>query len=182
MRILVVTGTHEQPFQRLLDEVRVLASAAAGDEEWVVQFGVGSWSPVAGVEASAYLPHAEMQARYRWADVVVSQASPGIVFAADAAGAWPLVVGRRKAYGEHVDDHQVEFAEVARREGWASSCAQTSELGDALAELRREGAQALEARATEAWSRSQEHAAGFRSEVWSQIFSLVGVGAGVGVR
>jgi UDP-N-acetylglucosamine--N-acetylmuramyl-(pentapeptide) pyrophosphoryl-undecaprenol N-acetylglucosamine transferase len=60
--------------------------------------------------ARAQVPIAEMRRALRDADVVVAHAGVGSALAAMQAGRRPLYVPRRRAYGEHVDDHQVAIA------------------------------------------------------------------------
>jgi UDP-N-acetylglucosamine transferase subunit ALG13 len=53
---------------------------------------------------------------YASADVVVSHAGVGSTIEALDSGHFPIVVPRRAAFGEHVDDHQVPLAvDVAKR-------------------------------------------------------------------
>lgn len=45
-------------------------------------------------------------------DLVISQGGPGGIFEARSAGRLPLVVPRRREFGEHVDNHQVIFTKM----------------------------------------------------------------------
>ena len=175
MNVFVTVGTHEQPFQRLLDAASVAVSARPQDS-WVVQSGVGAWRPTeAGnvVAASSYFDATTMQEHLAWADLVVSQSSPGTVFSALAAGARPVVVGRRSGLGEHVDDHQLRFARELDRRGLARDLSDADPLGPALVtalvdessrcpEQRRERCLRLAAD-------SAENTARFRAEVWDVL-------------
>jgi UDP-N-acetylglucosamine transferase subunit ALG13 len=51
-----------------------------------------------------------MRQAMREADVVVSHAGVGSALAAMQAGRRALYVPRRRAHGEHIDDHQVAMA------------------------------------------------------------------------
>lgn len=83
MNIYVSVGTHEQPFQRLLDAV-TRAIEDAGDHRYIVQYGVGEWtSTSARIERAVdYLTPSGVADALGWADILVSQASPGNVFGA----------------------------------------------------------------------------------------------------
>jgi UDP-N-acetylglucosamine transferase subunit ALG13 len=50
----------------------------------------------------------------READVVVAHAGVGAAIAALEAGKCPVLVPRRHARGEHVDDHQIQIATELR--------------------------------------------------------------------
>jgi UDP-N-acetylglucosamine transferase subunit ALG13 len=56
------------------------------------------------------VPSSELQDAMRDADVVVAHAGTGVALAALEAGKWPVLVPRRAAFGEHVDDHQTGIA------------------------------------------------------------------------
>ncbi|MCO4744161.1 MAG: hypothetical protein KC912_05195 [Proteobacteria bacterium] len=105
--ILVIAGLHELPFDRL---IRSAATLALDGEELVVQRG-SSRVEVPGASTFESLPADRLAAAYREARVVVGQASPGVLFDALSVGKRPVLTPRRPELGEHVDDHQVRFAE-----------------------------------------------------------------------
>ena len=168
MRIYVSVGTHEQPFQRLLDSVALLVGSP--DDEWLVQHGMGAWATDApGVRAVDYLTAHEVSETLTWADVMVSQASPGNAFGALDAGVWPIVLGRQKRFGEHVDDHQVRFARALAEMGLATELRDVAELASALeTERRREPADRRTAIA-EANAASRARRRHFGTEAWPLI-------------
>jgi UDP-N-acetylglucosamine--N-acetylmuramyl-(pentapeptide) pyrophosphoryl-undecaprenol N-acetylglucosamine transferase len=55
----------------------------------------------------------------RRADVVITHAGVGSVIALIESGIFPVVVPRRSAHGEHVDDHQAEIADLVGQVGIA---------------------------------------------------------------
>ena len=107
--ILVVAGLHERPFDRLIHAIAPLA----GTEELVVQRGA-SRVEVPGASTFESIASDRLAAAYARARVVIGQASPGVLFDALDAGKRPILVPRRSSFGEHVDDHQVAFAEFVR--------------------------------------------------------------------
>jgi UDP-N-acetylglucosamine transferase subunit ALG13 len=131
--ILVTVGTERFPFERLLAAVDALAaSGALGAEEVFVQHGASR--PPRAARGEALLPFDDLLARMRAARVVLAHAGVGSVLLANRAGKVPLVMPRRARLGEHVDDHQVEFAERMARLGRAV----VVEDADALAARLRE--------------------------------------------
>ena len=68
-------------------------------------------------EHRQYLGHEEMEAMVREAAVVVCHGGPGTIMLASTLGKRPIVVPRRKRFGEHVDDHQCAFTERIARDG-----------------------------------------------------------------
>lgn len=60
-----------------------------------------------GIVGRQRIPAAELHAAMGSADVVVAHAGTGVALAACQAGKSPVLVPRRAARGEHVDDHQL---------------------------------------------------------------------------
>ncbi|MEQ1564927.1 MAG: glycosyltransferase [Myxococcota bacterium] len=104
--IFVATGTHHQPFDRLVRAADAIAHDLG--EPLVVQRGP-SRVPVRG-EAPEVVDPARFEALLREARVVVLHAGSSSFLQARALGRRPIVVPRRPEHGEHVDDHQLRFA------------------------------------------------------------------------
>ncbi len=104
----VAVGTHRQPYTRLLEIV------TRGIDEGLLpgpvraQIGPAPWS-APGAQASPHVSREELEAAVRSAAVVVCHGGAGIISSALAAGRRPIVVPRRAALGEHVDDHQFQL-------------------------------------------------------------------------
>lgn len=109
--ILVTTGTHVQPFDRLVRAAEQVALAV--DEEVVVQRGA-SKEPAPHCRVVDLLPWSELEALMGQARVVVCHTGPATVFQAASHGHVPVVVPRSASHGEHVDDHQRWFASWLR--------------------------------------------------------------------
>lgn len=101
--ILVTVGTHELPFDRLVRAARRLPG------ELVVQRGTSELD-VPGARVERWFEPSELRDLIRSAEVVVCHAGPATIREVLASGRVPVVVPRRRRYGEHVDDHQVAFA------------------------------------------------------------------------
>jgi UDP-N-acetylglucosamine transferase subunit ALG13 len=114
--IFVITGTHEQPFDRLIQAVDVLAGELGCEVR--VQSGVSAL-PVAHATCTSYLPYEEMEALAKEAAEVITHAGPGSVLLAIRHGKVPIVVPRERRYDEHVDDHQLDFGGFLERKRMA---------------------------------------------------------------
>ncbi len=104
--IFVAVGTHPQPFDRLLRAVD--AAAACCGERVVVQRGATTL-PLPACEVVDVLAPEALREHLATARRVVLHGGSSLVLEATALGRVPLVVPRRRRFGEHVDDHQVEF-------------------------------------------------------------------------
>lgn len=102
--IFVTVGT-ALPFDRLV----AVADELARHEDVLVQCGDTSLAPRRATAVS-FLGYDEVARRMREARVVVAHAGAGSVLTALVNGRRPVVVPRRRALGEAVDDHQVDFA------------------------------------------------------------------------
>jgi UDP-N-acetylglucosamine--N-acetylmuramyl-(pentapeptide) pyrophosphoryl-undecaprenol N-acetylglucosamine transferase len=103
--IFVTLGTNEAPFDRLVRAVELLPST----EAIVVQVGASAVRPPNALCVEE-LPFEALAEHVRRARVVVTHAGVGSVLVALTNGKRPVVVPRRAAHGEAVDDHQVDFA------------------------------------------------------------------------
>lgn len=111
MKVFVTVGNALVPFDRLLAMVDgTLPEGATG---WC-QHGVSSLRPRNLVPIES-LSRTAFEATLSEADVVVCHAGVGTLWSAIRAGHTPIVVPRRRAYGEIVNDHQLEICEVLRK-------------------------------------------------------------------
>ena len=109
MRLFVSVGTDHHPFDRLVGWADHWA-ADHPEDEVVIQFGT-STTPRHG-RGVQLLDPGTMRAELAAADVVVISCGPGGVMDARDAGTVPVAVARRHGLGEHVDDHQLAFAQL----------------------------------------------------------------------
>ncbi|BAH53756.1 glycosyltransferase [Rhodococcus opacus] len=172
MNILLTVGTHEQPFQRLISAIEEIIDSDRPNYCWKVQYGIGSFQERDGVESVPYFSSNEIAARFEWADIVISQASPGIVFNALERNAWPLVIGRQKQYGEHVDDHQLDFATLADKNGWATEIKLTSDIAGQILKCS-ENVGEYHDRCIAAMRRSHNNTIAFRNRFWSATLTEI---------
>ena len=113
--IFVTVGTHEQQFDRLIKHIDELKMTGKISEDVVMQTGYCVYEPVA-CKWNRILPFDEMKENVSKARIIITHGGPSSFIMALQDGKIPIVVPRQKRYGEHVNDHQVEFvAQVATR-------------------------------------------------------------------
>ena len=113
--IFVTVGTHEQPFNRLVENMDKWA--AEHDEAVVIQTGFSTYEPK-NCEWSKLYPYQDMVKKVDEARIVITHGGPSSFIMPLRIGKVPIVVPRKKEFDEHVNDHQVAFSEeVAQRQG-----------------------------------------------------------------
>jgi UDP-N-acetylglucosamine transferase subunit ALG13 len=125
--IVVTVGTHEQPFDRLMEAV-----VALGDSEpMLVQYGTcniktgpGQW-----VDFMSFDELAEQAAEAR---VFICHAGVGSIVLARRCGHRPIIMARRPDLGEHVDEHQLELSRRLHKAGLVTVVENTEEMISAV--------------------------------------------------
>jgi beta-1,4-N-acetylglucosaminyltransferase len=111
--ILVTVGMHTQPFDRLIQSMDEIAQVT--DEEVVMQIGHATYEP-RHARYFRLTTGEEMVRLYREARVVVAHG--GASAAEVLRRGTPLIaVPRRASLGEHIDDHQMDFARAMEHRG-----------------------------------------------------------------
>lgn len=115
-RVFVTFGTvGRYEFRRLLDRLVAILPA---DCDVVWQTGSTRVDGLM-IDARPMMTDVEFQAEIARADVVVAHAGCGTFLRCLGLGKAPVMVPRRSAYDEHVDDHQEQLAQVAATRGLA---------------------------------------------------------------
>ena len=134
--ILVTLGTHPQPMDRLLKELDRLVETGVIREEVIVQAAEFGYRPIR-LTAIPTTTAEEFRRLVESADVVISHAGPGTLAAVRQAGKAPVVVPREAVHHEHVDDHQVRYAQRLQLEPGYVVVADLKELPGAIDRARR---------------------------------------------
>lgn len=121
-RVVVTLGTmRTYSFRRAVDAVRRhLPAVTAPDVEVLWQVGE---TPVGDlpIDGKRLVPAEELKVAIREADLVIAHAGIGSCLQILDAGRAPVLLPRREAHGEHVDDHQRMIAFELDRRGLAIS-------------------------------------------------------------
>lgn len=115
--IFVTVGTHEQPFNRLVQYIDELKGRDIIKEEVLIQTGYSTYQPK-HCRWKNLFTYQDMVKNVEEAHIVITHGGPSSFIMPLQIGKIPIVVPRQKKYNEHVNDHQVEFADiVAERQG-----------------------------------------------------------------
>ena len=108
--IFVTVGNATQPFSRLINAMIALRTSGAIDEQLVIQHGYTpppDWSE----PMFAFMKNELFEEHIRRASVIVAHAGCGTLMSCIRAGKMPVAVPRLRAFGEHVNDHQLQLAD-----------------------------------------------------------------------
>lgn len=107
--IFVTVGTHEQQFNRLIEEIDNLKKKKIIKDDIFIQTGFSTYEPKY-CKWSKLITYEEMQKYNKEARIVITHGGPASFIAPLQLGKIPVVVPRQLKFDEHVNDHQVEFA------------------------------------------------------------------------
>lgn len=128
--IFVTVGTHEQPFNRLVEYMDKWAANHA--EEVIIQTGYSTYQPNHAKWQKLY-PFQEMTELVQKARIVITHGGPSSFIMPLQIGKIPVVVPRRKEFNEHVNDHQADFCrQVAQRQGNIIFVEDIEKIGEVL--------------------------------------------------
>ncbi|MGB9629857.1 MAG: glycosyltransferase [Thermodesulfobacteriota bacterium] len=107
--IFVTVGNHYHGFNRLVQKADEIASHTFYD--FLIQKGYSSYQPKRA-RYFDFVPLEEAIGYIRISELVISHAGMGTILLSRKYGVPMIIVPRRKKYGEHGTDHQMEIAKV----------------------------------------------------------------------
>jgi UDP-N-acetylglucosamine transferase subunit ALG13 len=133
--IFVTVGHTSQSFRRLLTAVDELAGGGFFADDTV--FAQTGYTPVKlhHCEAKPFLGRDEFREKMERANLIISHGG-ATIFEVVRMRRMPVVMPRRKKYGEHVNDHQAQFVRALASEGWIAAAFEPDELPGAIEKAR----------------------------------------------
>ena len=130
--IFVTVGTHEQPFNRLIQKVDELKKDGTIQDDVIIQTGFSTYEPKY-CQWSKLIPYQQMVKNVADARIVITHGGPASFIMPLQIGKTPIVVPRQHQFNEHVNDHQVTFCNaVAERMGTIVVVENIENLGDII--------------------------------------------------
>lgn len=109
--IFVTVGTHEQPFNRLVKCIDELVKNAVITEDVIIQTGFTEFVPQY-CQSFKLLTYQEMVKNMEKAKIIITHGGPASFVMSLQVHKVPIVVPRYHHFGEHVNNHQVEFVKA----------------------------------------------------------------------
>ena len=106
--VFVTVGTHEQPFDRLIKCIDRLAEEKVVNDEFIIQTGFSRYIPKF-CKYRDFFSYGDMMKLFDGARIVITHGGPSSFMEVLERNKIPIVVPRRKKFGEHINDHQADF-------------------------------------------------------------------------
>lgn len=114
--ILVLLGTQNNSFHRLLEEIDKLIKEGIINEKVVVQAGYTKYQSD-NMEIFDLIPRDELSKYQEEADLVITHGGVGSIMTSIEKGKKVIAVPRLHKYEEHVNDHQKEIVNLFDKKG-----------------------------------------------------------------
>ncbi len=129
--ILVMLGTQNNSFYRLLEEIDRLIEIGKINDEVIVQAGYTKYESK-NMKIIDFASSEEIEKLEQKANCIITHGGVGSIIGSIEKGKKVIAVPRLKQYGEHVNDHQLDIVESFDKLGYIIGITDVSQLGDAL--------------------------------------------------
>ncbi len=132
--ILVMLGTQNNSFHRLLEEIDKLINDGLIKEDIVVQAGYTKYEST-NMKIFDFISSDELDKLEQQADCIITHGGVGSIISSIEKDKKVIAVPRLKQYGEHVNDHQLDIVQSFDKLGYIIGITDISQLGDALQQI-----------------------------------------------
>ena len=115
--ILVLLGTQNNSFKRLLDEIQKCIDNKIINEEVIVQAGYTKYISK-DMKIIDFISSEELVELIKKANLIITHGGVGSIVESLKQNKKVIAVPRLKKYGEHVNDHQVQIVECFNKSGY----------------------------------------------------------------
>ncbi len=129
--ILILLGTQDNSFHRLLEEVQALIDKKVITEKVVVQAGRTKYESK-DMEIHSLMPEEELKEIMKKADLVITHGGVGSIVMALKMEKKVIAVPRLSEFGEHINNHQIQIIETFNSQEFLIGITDLKELGNAL--------------------------------------------------
>lgn len=119
--IFVTVGTHEQPFNRLIEEIDKLKENNVIQDDIIIQRGYSTYLPK-NCQCYDFLQYDKMEQIQKEAKLIITHGGPSSFIYPISIGKIPIVVPRQKKYAEHINDHQLIFCQELVKRNFPIVC------------------------------------------------------------
>lgn len=134
--IFITLGSQKFQFNRLLKKIDELIADGTVAEEVFAQIGYSDYQPQ-NYGYTDFLDKSAFSDSVQKADLIITHGGTGAVLGAVKQGKKVIAVPRLSAFGEHVDDHQLQLVSVFDEMGIAMACNDVEHLAEVYLEVRK---------------------------------------------
>lgn len=129
--ILVMLGTQNNSFHRLLEEIDNLIKKGIIADEVVVQAGYTKYESN-NMKIFSLISQEELEELIEKADLVITHGGVGSIISSLKKGKKVIAVPRLHEYQEHVNNHQKEIIETFDKKGYIIGIQDVNQLEEAI--------------------------------------------------
>ena len=133
--ILVMLGTQNNSFHRLLEEIDKLINNGVIQEKVIVQAGYTKYKSK-NMEIFSLISQDELEKYQIQANLIITHGGVGSIIGSLKLGKKVIAVPRLHKYGEHVNDHQKQIIENFSENGYIIGIEDVSELEKAIEKVK----------------------------------------------
>lgn len=134
--ILVLLGTQDKPFTRLLKEIDKLKNNKVIKEDIVVQAGLTKYKSK-NMEIHGLIQIDELMKLMEKSDLVITHGGVGSILSALQLSKKVIAIPRLAEYGEHTNNHQIQIVNEFFNTGYILKCDNPSDLENVLKEVKK---------------------------------------------
>ena len=136
--ILVMLGTQNNSFHRLLEEIEKLLDKNKIKEEVIIQAGYTKYQPQnKKMKVLDFVPKEELEKLQEKASFIITHGGVGSIITSLERGKKVIAIPRLHEYGEHVNNHQKEIVEKFNKNGNIIGIKSVEELEQALEKIEK---------------------------------------------
>ena len=129
--ILVLLGTQNNSFHRLLEKIDELIEKKVIKEKVVVQAGHTKYESK-NMKIFSLIPQEELEKYQEKADLIITHGGVGSIVSSIKLGKKVIAIPRLHQYQEHVNDHQKQIVESFSKKGYIIGINDVEELEEAI--------------------------------------------------
>lgn len=129
--ILVLLGTQDNSFHRLLDKIQELINEKVITEKVIVQAGRTKYESK-DMEIYSLMPEEKLREIMKKVDLVITHGGVGSIVMALKMGKKVIAVPRLSSFGEHINDHQIQIVDSFDKQDFLIGVTELDDLEKAL--------------------------------------------------
>lgn len=133
--ILVLLGTQNNSFHRLLEKMDELIEKDVITEKVIVQEGYTRYESN-NMRIFDLIPQEELERYQEQADLIITHGGVGSIISSIKKGKKVIAVPRRHEFQEHVNNHQEQIVESFDKKGYIIGIQQVEELEEAIIKMQ----------------------------------------------